>query len=246
MAREASITQEQVNAIANAMQADGAKPTARGIRDHLGIGSMATVLKYLQVWQGEQRRPPDAPATLPSALQRSLMDFAAHEVATAKAELHAELVATQQANRDLIAESERQMAALEQHAVAIDIAQAEKSALAGRLSQIESDLVAARNDAMTERIAAEVARTELATARYRLEAVTQLKSDLDRLHSQFEQERQARVAAEQNAAVLAAKLEAEAVARGKVEIALVEAIRRGDLAAELRGQLEAMKVTSKD
>ena len=75
--------------------------------------------------------------------------------------------------------------------------------------------------------------------------MTQLKSDLDRLHSQFEQERQARVAAEQNAAVLAAKLEAEAVARGKVEIALVEAIRRGDLAAELRGQLEAMKVTSK-
>jgi len=75
MAREATITQEQVNAAADAIRASGAKPTARAIRDQLGSGSMATVLKFLQVWQAGQVKPAAQDVTLPPALTRRLVDF---------------------------------------------------------------------------------------------------------------------------------------------------------------------------
>ena len=56
MAREATITQEQVNAAAEAMVGAGQKPTNRAILDKLGSGSMATVVKLLQNWKAGQVR----------------------------------------------------------------------------------------------------------------------------------------------------------------------------------------------
>jgi hypothetical protein len=75
---------------------------------------MATVHRYLQLWQATQPRPGDRPVTLPPALQRSLIDFIGQEVAAAPVTLEAELRLAQQVNADLIAESERQSAALGQ------------------------------------------------------------------------------------------------------------------------------------
>jgi len=108
MAREATITQEQVNAAADTIRAAGTKPTARAVREALGGGSMATVLKFLQTWQAGQVRAEESPVVLPAGLQRALVDFIGQEVASAKAVLQDDLVAAQQANGDLIAESERQ------------------------------------------------------------------------------------------------------------------------------------------
>ena len=108
MAREATITQEQVNAAADAIRASGTKPTARAVREAVGGGSMATVLKLLQVWQSGQVRVEEGPVVLPAGLQRALVDFIGQEVASAKTDLQSDLVVAQQANSDLIAESERQ------------------------------------------------------------------------------------------------------------------------------------------
>ena len=112
MAREATITQEAVNAAAEQIRATGAKPTARAVREALGSGSMATVLKHLQAWQANQAHPIEANIVLPIALQRTLVTFIEQEVATAKALLEADLALAEQANRDLIAESERQAATI--------------------------------------------------------------------------------------------------------------------------------------
>ncbi|NHC06394.1 DNA-binding protein [Azonexus fungiphilus] len=57
MPREPSITQEQVNAAANAIRAAGAKPTARAVRALLGNGSMNTVLGFLRAWQADAGAP---------------------------------------------------------------------------------------------------------------------------------------------------------------------------------------------
>ena len=112
LAREATITQEAVNTAAEQIRATGAKPTARAVREALGSGSMATVLKYLQAWQANQAHPIEANIVLPIALQRTLVTFIEQEVATAKALLEADLALAEQANRDLIAESERQAATI--------------------------------------------------------------------------------------------------------------------------------------
>nr|GFD53152.1 hypothetical protein [Tanacetum cinerariifolium] len=78
----------------------------------------------------------------------------------------------------------------------------ERAEAEGRANQLEADLKTAIADATAERQAAEHARTELAKALLRLEAMPRLEEDLERARSELEQERVGRVTAEREAAVL--------------------------------------------
>ncbi|MFL9951123.1 DNA-binding protein [Paraburkholderia agricolaris] len=225
MAREPNITQDQVSRAAENIRDAGGRPTARAIRERLGTGSMATVLKFFQAWQDAQVRPAEAPVVLPQALQRGLLDFVAAEVDRSRAELHAELDIANQANADLIVESERQSLIVENLTASLEAAHAEKAELAGRLGQVEAERDAAREEAAAERAAAESARTDLAKALLRLEAMPRLEKDLDEVRHELEAERAARVSAEQSAAVASAKLEASLDARQAVERSLDESKR---------------------
>lgn len=220
MAREPNITQDQVSRAAEAIRETGGRPTARAIRERLGTGSMATVLKFFQAWQDAQVRPAEPPVVLPQALQRGLLDFVAAEVDRSKAELHAELDVAHQANADLIVESERQSLIVDNLTASLEAAHAEKAELAGRLAQVEAERDAARNDAAAERVAAESARTDLAKALLRLEAMPRLEKDLDTARRELDTERATRVGAEQSAAVATAKLEASLEAKQTIERAL--------------------------
>lgn len=207
MGRESVITQEEVNAAADQLRASGARPTSRAVRELLGGGSMATVLKHLQVWQGRQVRPAETQAVLPIGLQRALVDFIAQEVASAKVTLETDLVTAQQANQDLIAESERLAAALEREQSAVETLHADKAELSGRLGQVNKDLEDVRAEAAAQREAAEHARTEKAKLELRLEGVPRLEAEIERLKAALESERNAKVVAEQQAAVSLARLE---------------------------------------
>jgi chromosome segregation ATPase len=207
MGRESLITQEEVNAVADQLRATGVKPTARGVREALGRGSMATVLKYLQIWQSRQVRPPEVQAVLPVGLQRALVDFIAQEVAAAKIAPETDLVAVQQANQDLISESERQASSLERQQEVVDGLQAENAELTGRLTQLTKDLEEAKSEVLAQRTAAENARTEKAKLELRLEGFPRLEAEIERLKSALGTERNAKVSAEQQAAVALARLE---------------------------------------
>ena len=82
-----------------------------------------------------------------------------------------------------------------------------------------ADLGTARDEGARERQAAELARTELAKAQLRLEAMPRLEADLGAVRGELVKESKARVDAEQSAAVLSAqKTDLEArVADAKVE-----------------------------
>lgn len=236
MAREATITQEHVNAAADGLRAAGTKPTARAVREALGGGSMATVLKLLQIWQAGQVRAAESPVILPPGLQRALVDFITQEVASAKLELQADLVAAQQANADLITESERQASTIELQVEALESTQAEKAELTGRLAQVESDLSRAGDDAASERTAAEQARTELAKTQLRLEALPRVESEVERLRAELERVTAAKVTAEQSAAVALAKLEAMVDRATKAETAVEKVEKQAQqVAQELTG-----------
>lgn len=232
MARESTITQEQVNAAADGLRAADIKPTVRAVRERLGTGSMATVNKMLQVWQSGQVRPAETPITLPAGLQRTLVDFVAQAVAAGKADLAAELAELQQVNADLASESERQALALAALEDDLAAASRERDVQAGRARQLTGDLQTVREDAAREREAAEGARTELAKAQLRLEAMPRLEADLERLRAELEAERAGRVAAEQAAAVAAARLEGERSARAHLEAELASAGAREAKAAD--------------
>lgn len=207
MGREATITQADVSAVAKRLDAAGIKPTNRAVREALGGGSMGTVVKLLRVWQAGQVREGDAPVTLPPALQKAMVDFVAQEVAAAKAALEGELAIAEQTCGDLVAESERQTATLDARDKEIEGLRTECAELRGRLAQLTTELETSRAALDKQRHAAEAARTELARLELRMEAVPKLEAELERLQAAREEERSGRVAAEQGAAVSAARLD---------------------------------------
>ena len=260
MGREATITYEQVAAAADAMKVAGSKPTSRAIRERLGnTGSMGTVNKLLQDWRASQERQIAYALALPAPLQRAILEFMGQELAGAKATLEAELAEQQQEATDLATENERQAGDIEDKAETITVLQAELANLQGLMAHMDVDLDAARLDGERERKAAEAARTELAKSLLRLEAMPRLEADLATLRLELDKERQGRVVAEQQAAVLGAKLEAalersakadsaalDALAQARsngeavfLEVAKVEAAK--NTIANLSGKLDAMQ-----
>ncbi len=209
MGREATVTFEQITALADAMKMEGVKPTSRAVRERLGnTGSMGTINKLLQRWKSGQERQVSAALVLPPALQRSLLEFMDNALTSARTTLEAELADQQQEAADLATENERQVLENDSQSEVIELLRAEVSKHQGRAGQLETDLVVARDEAARERSGAELARTELAKAQLRLEAMPRLEADLVAVRASLETERLARVAAAQDAAVLTAKLEA--------------------------------------
>lgn len=239
MGRESTVTFEQIAAVADAMKIEGVKPTSRAVRERLGnTGSMGTINKLLGRWKSGQERQISAALVLPPALQRVLLEFMDNELTAARTTLESELADQQQEAADLATENERQVVENESQSETIELLRAEVSTHQGRAGQLESDLMVARDEAARERSGAELARTELAKAQLRLEAMPRLEADLVAVREVLETERLARVAAEQAAAVLTAKLEAaerratEAEARTvKAEAATTQATTKGEAVA---------------
>ena len=250
MAREPAITQDQVSKAAEAISETGARPTARAVRERLGEGSMATVLKYLQAWKDSQIRPAEPPVTLPQPLQRGLIEFVTAEVERSKTELRAELEAANQSNADLILESERQGLIIENLNASLERAYAEKAELSGRLDQVVNERDAASHEATTERQAAEAARTELAKAELRLEAMPRLEKELADLRDEIDIQRAERTAAEQAAAVADARFQGAVEARKTAEAALDEAKKgvnsKDEELANLRAELKEARASNSD
>lgn len=265
MAREATISQEDVNAAADSIRAAGRKPTARAVREQLGRGSMATVLKFLQTWQSGQVQAPATPLMLPTALQRPIVDFIAQEVATAKWSLEQDLAQAQQTQQDLIKENEEQASALVDLQRALEDLQVEYSRLSGQNAQLNTDFEDTRQSVELHRQAAEAARTEIAKLQFRLEGVPRLeaefakveaalKADLAKVEAALEAERAARVAADQTAAVATARIEQSqhSVEDLKIRLARAETEAReaNHEAGRLRGQVGtlqgALDTTSKE
>ena len=120
----------------------------------------------------------------------------------------ADLADQQQEVSDLATENERQIIENESRAKTIALLRADVATHQGRAGQLESDLAVSRDESARERSGAELARTELAKAQLRLEAMPRLEADLGAVREALDIERTARVVAEQAAAVLAAKLDA--------------------------------------
>lgn len=217
MARESTVTFDQVVATADTITAAGGKATARTVRERLGTGSMGTVQRFIQQWKDGQSRPIEATLTLPPALQRSILDFMAQEIASVRATVATELVEQQQAVADLATENERLAETIDIDARTIRRLTAENATAEGRISELTANLTEAHAEAAHERRAAEQARTENAKALLRLEAVPAIEAEVQRLRQQLEEERQARHGAEVKMATLDAQLTAAGDRANKAE-----------------------------
>ena len=206
MGRDATVTYEQVAGIADSIQAAGNKPTLRAVREQVGGGSMGTINKLLQEWRATHERRAAVDMTLPPALQRALLDFMGTEIAGARAPLEAEIADHQATTADLATENERQAETIRDLSAQIEGLTADRAGIEGKAAQLAADLATAREEITRERQTAESARVELAKAQLRLEGLPRLESEIAALRTERDQERQGRVQAEQESAVLTARV----------------------------------------
>ena len=172
------ITFEQVATLADAIAAQGGRPTLRGVRAELGSGSMGTIQKHLATWQGRRRQIVTSAATLPPEIQRVILAEIAREVDAARAELESDL-ADAKGDRDALAdENEQQAELLERQTERMAEIEATNQQQAGRIAQLEADLASASQATDRERSVAEQARLAQAKAELRLEALPKVEAEV--------------------------------------------------------------------
>ena len=141
MPREASITYESVAAVAEAMVCVGGRPTARSVRDEIGTGSMATVLRHLQRWREVSAgQGDDAAATLPLLVVQAInlhLESAVKAATTKERERYALLRSEMDA---VVADGERLATRITASEAAAAGLRVENATLTGKLQQVSSDL----------------------------------------------------------------------------------------------------------
>jgi chromosome segregation ATPase len=199
-----AITQEDVDRICDKLRAEGKNPTGRTVQaEHGGGSSMSTVYPMLNNWKARNPETERA-VNMSEPLLKALSMYLGQEIEQGKAALRAELAVLEETNQDLATEArlkDEQLTAQEaEHAQLHD----QVTALTAQVAQLEVDVAAAQAETERERAAGERARIDLAMASARLEGVPQLEAELAQCRLLLASEGQARVLAEQQAAVASA------------------------------------------
>ena len=231
------VTAEQVSAVADALVGEGRSVSIRSVRERLGDkGSPNTIQKHLAAWRDARPMVAATAQELPQGLATAIAAEIGRAAAQARAEIEARLVEVQAEAADLAFAGE----ALEEErdSLQAQIAEltTERDTLAGKASQQATDLTDLMERVEREQQAAEAARIELAKASLRAEGLNERYSaqtnELEQLRTDIDIERRARIAAEQSAAVLAARLEASAELAARAEARAVLAERQAEQAAQ--------------
>ena len=227
MVREANITIEQVAAAADNIKANGGKPTARKVREVLGTGSMTTILVFFRHWKaGQIRQSQMIDDTLDPAIGRVISDQIAAKVLAATVDANERLADSQVEIDSLIADNERQSSEIDAQDAEITELHEKKSALAGRAQQLEIDIARTIAELVAERQTAEIARVGLAKAELRLEAVTKIEAEIEKIRAELMLARARAADLHEIAAVATAQREVEVEQRKIADALLMEAIRK--------------------
>lgn len=244
MPREATITYDQVARYAESMKAEGRKPTPRLIRDKHGSGSYGTIHKLFQQWERTQALAIETALSLPHSLQRSILEFVRSETESRRSDLEARLSDATTYGEELAVENERQSQQLEEQANTIAILRTEKSALEGRLGEIETSLASIRDEAARERQSAETARTEVAKITLRLEGLPRMEAELVEAHQEYQAADLVRQELEKTLAVTRADF--QSLEQSKKDAVETLQARLAEAQAELRATLAQLQVAQAD
>lgn len=211
MARD-GITFEQVVAAADALLGGGQQPTIKAVREKLGTGSPNTVHRHLTTWRASRPQAVTAAPVLPASLTTAIAAEIERAAAQARSEIESRLVQAQSESADLSAAGEAMEAERDALVEQVTALTSERDTLAGKAAQQAEDMAKQVQIIEREQQAANAANVELAKSQLRAEAqsgaVQTQATEIERLRVTLDAESKARIAAEQQAAVLAAKLEA--------------------------------------
>jgi chromosome segregation ATPase len=161
------ITEQDVFAAAEALQAEGVKPTQTTVRERLGGGSFATIGPALKRWREAQWEQHElAEVELPPELDEALQQLGGRvwqaAIAAAESRLAAERAALAEAREELEAEAAEQRAAVQQLEAEAEQYQRQIAELDQRLAQeqVVSDKANQLVAGLTTELSAAQAATE--------------------------------------------------------------------------------------
>ena len=224
----AKVTNEQISAAIEQLNAEGAKPTIRAVRERLGnMGSPNRIQPLLAAWHDKSRPAEAAAAVLAEGLQQSLGELFARERSAAIATKLEEIGDLKEQISELSSEGARledENAVLQEHNETLIAEQAQAGAVAGqqaqRIEQLEFEQQRLQQQAQQQ-------TQELATALAKLDMQQQQKQQqqqrIDQLATDFDAARQQTNEARQAAAVAEAKLSAAVAAQASTQAAAEQA-----------------------
>lgn len=242
MARK-GVSRDEVFSAADSLVGDGQSPTIKAVRERLGgTGSPNTIHRYLGYWRETRPVPTAVVHELPQALTSAIAEEINKAVSRVKSEKESELAQVREEAEDLANSGE--ILEVERDEIAQEVVEltTERDTLAGKAAQQALDLIEANERIRREQVAAEGARVELAKALLRVESqaerYTEQATELKRLRDALTAAEKGRVSAEQQAAVLAAKLEAvverASSAEDRVKIIEQQAVKAAASSEEAR------------
>lgn len=205
------VTYDQVASVADAIIGEGQQPTINAVRDRIGTGSPNTIHKHLTAWRAARPRATVAAPELPASLTTAIATEIERAAASARAEIENKLVQAQAEAVELSSVGEALEAERDELFEQVAELTTERDTLAGKAEQQAADIKAQAERIEREQQAAETARVDLAKAQLKIESGTERlveqASEIERLRVALDSESKARIAAEQQAAVLTARLD---------------------------------------
>jgi len=218
------ITYDQVASVADAIIGEGQQPTINAVRDRIGTGSPNTIHKHLTAWRAARPQATVAAPELPASLTTAIATEIERAAASARAEIENKLVQAQAEAVELSSVGEALEAERDELFEQVAELTTERDTLAGKAEQQAADIKTQGERIEREQQAAETARVDLAKAQLKVESGTERlveqASEIERLRVALDSESKARIAAEQQAAVLTARLDSMTDRATKAELRL--------------------------
>lgn len=183
MGRVALIEFHHVAMTANKILAQGKKPNARDIHKEVGIGSMSTIQMHFKQWQVDQAMhlPITNDEILSVDITRAINLVIATQVTEATAALNHTLADENATCLQIQKEFAELSADYENQAATLAEMECQYANLTGRAELLESENKRIEKELSNERKAAESARSDLAINNYKLERLTQLEVEVEKL-----------------------------------------------------------------
>ena len=189
MARVGAFGQEEVNAVAGQLVAEGVEPTIVKVRERIGGGSATTINKYLKVWREGRPAKKTAPVEIPSELSILITRIIEQARSGGRAEVEEDHARTQ-GEFEMISEAAEKMEIEMAELIAKNTAlAAERDQKEGRIAELEkakkeqverleSEKARIAMDLANERSEKERLRTELSVALLKSERLESDNGDL--------------------------------------------------------------------
>jgi len=181
MGRPASITYEQVAAVAESLVAEGKRASWRAVRERIGSGTPYLVQEHLRTWELARPKPGAAALELSPAFLAALNAEVERQRAAALGNVQADLREQQERSVDLSNYAKSMESDRDQLQAQVETVTSERDRLEGELRAVRAEIERLKAEVAGASQAVETARIELAKVQLQAERLPGIEKELNEL-----------------------------------------------------------------